>query len=129
MATFAKIGMNGIVLEVVSVANEVLLDDAGNEQEALGINFLEELSNWPCWKQTSYNTQGGVHQLGGTPFRKNHAGIGFKYDADRDAFIPPKPYLSWILNETTCEWEPPVAEPTEGHHTWNEETQQWDVDS
>jgi len=129
MATFAKIGMNGIVLEVVSVANEVLLDDAGNEQEALGINFLEELSNWPCWKQTSYNTQGGVHQLGGTPFRKNHAGIGFKYDADRDAFIPPKPYLSWILNETTCEWEPPVAEPTEGRHTWNEETQQWDVDS
>jgi hypothetical protein len=129
MASFAKIGMNGIVLEVVSVSNEIIKDDAGNEQEALGINFLEELSNWPCWKQTSYNTHGGVHQLGGTPLRKNYAGIGFKYDDDRNAFIPPRPYLSWTLNETNCQWEPPVAEPTEGHHTWNEETQQWDVDS
>tara|TARA_Y100001972_G_C7652629_1_gene328277 strand:- start:1043 stop:1438 length:396 start_codon:yes stop_codon:yes gene_type:complete len=130
MASFAKIGMDGRVLEVVSVANEVLLDDAGNEQEVLGINFLEELSNWPCWKQTSYNTYHGEHLLGGTPLRKNYAGIDFKYDTDRQAFIPPKPYLSWTLNETTCDWDPPIERPTEGGpYIWNEKTQQWDVDT
>jgi len=129
MATFAKIGLNSKVIAVHSLHNDVLKDANGVEQENLGIDFLTKQHGWAIWKQTSYNTRGGVHKLGGTPFRKNHAGIGFKYDADRDAFIPPKPYLSWILNETTCQWEPPVAEPTEGHHTWNEETQQWDVDS
>jgi len=84
-------------------------------------------SNLPTHK-TSYNTRGGVHKLGGTPLRKNHASIGYTYDEDRDAFIAPKPFNSWILNETTCQWEAPVALPdTENRYTWNEETKQWDL--
>jgi len=128
MSNFAKIGMNGIVLEVVTISNEILLDADGNEQEALGINFLKEMYNYPSWKQTSYNTLGGEHLSGGTPLRKNYAGVGSKYDPDRDAFIPPKPYLSWVLNETTCQWEAPVEAPTDGKYTWNEETKEWDID-
>ena len=78
------------------------------------------------WIQTSYNTRGGVHLLGGTPFRKNYAGIGYTYDAVRDAFIPPKPYASWVLNEETCLWDAPVAYPDDGkRYTWDENTQQW----
>lgn len=78
------------------------------------------------WIQTSYNTHGGVHATGGTPLRKNYAGIGYAYDRARDAFIPPQPYPNWTLNETTCLWEPPVAYPTDGKkYTWNEATQQW----
>ena len=128
MASFAKLGLNGEVLEVVAVDNSVITDSNGIEQEKLGINFLTELYNWPVWKQTSYNTIGGVHTLGGTPFRKNHAGIGGRYDSDRDAFIPKKPYASWTLNETTCLWEAPVALPdTENRYNWNEETKQWDL--
>ena len=77
-------------------------------------------------KQTSYNTQGGVHLLGGTPFRKNYAGIGYKYDEERDAFISPKPYDSWVLNEDSCLWEPPVAYPIDGkQYTWDEATMSW----
>ena len=81
------------------------------------------------WIQTSCNTRGGVHILGGTPLRKNFAGIGFTYDANRDAFIPPKPFNSWVLNETTCLWEAPVAHPNsngEGYK-WNESTTSWDA--
>jgi len=130
MAGFAKLGLNGKVMEVLAVSNDVIKDANGVEQEKLGIEFLTELTNWPIWKQTSYNTSGGVHKLGGTPFRKNHAGIGMTYDEDRDAFIPKKPFNSWTLNETTCQWEAPVALPdTENRYNWNEETQQWDVDS
>lgn len=82
------------------------------------------------WVQTSYNTVAGVHQLGGTPLRKNYAGLGYTYDAVRDAFIPPKPYSSWILNEDTCLWEPPVAYPSdENRYVWNEETQSWDEET
>jgi hypothetical protein len=76
-------------------------------------------------KRTSFNTMGGVHQLGGTPFRKNYAGIGFTYDAQRDAFVPPKPFASWTLNEDTCLWEAPVAMPSEGMHQWDEDTTSW----
>jgi hypothetical protein len=80
------------------------------------------------WIQTSYNTHGGVHSNDETPLRKNFAGIGYTYDKTRDAFIPPKAYPSWTLNETTCLWEPPVARPTDGElYTWNEETQTWDA--
>lgn len=80
------------------------------------------------WIQTSYNTHAGVHSQGGTPLRKNFAGIGFTYDKTRDAFIPPKPYPSWLLNDDTCQWEPPVAYPEgEGLYSWNEETQSWDL--
>ena len=100
----------------------------GVEQEVNGIDFLTKLTGWAVWKQTSYNTSGGVHLLGGTPFRKNYAGIGYTYDEDRDAFIPPKPFNSWVLNETTCQWEAPVALPdTENRYNWNVETTTWDL--
>ena len=128
MASFAKLNSENIVTTVVSVVNEVLKDSNGVEQEQLGINFLKTLYNEPnaIWKQTSYNTVGGVHSLGGIPFRKNHAGIGYVYDSQRDAFIPQKPYNSWLLNESTCNWEAPVAYPTDGQiYSWNEENQNW----
>jgi hypothetical protein len=127
MASFAKIE-NNIVITVISVVNDVLKDSNGVEQENIGVQFLRTLYNEPnaIWKQTSYNTVEGVHSLGGTPFRKNHAGIGYVYDSQRDAFIPPKTYNSWILNENTCNWEAPVAYPTDGQiYSWNEENQNW----
>jgi len=128
MASFAKIGLNSKVIAVISVNNEILKDSSGVEREELGIQFLNELYGWPIWKQTSYNTVGGVHLLGGTPFRKNHAGIGYTYDEDRDAFIPKKPYNSWILNEQTCLWESPIPMPSDGQkYQWNEQIQNWEV--
>jgi hypothetical protein len=128
MASFAKIGLNNKVIEVQSVVNEVLHDSNGVEQESIGIDFLTKLTGWAIWKQTSYNTIGGVHSSGGTPFRKNHAGIGYTYDETRDAFIPPKPFNSWVLNEDTCLWNSPVAFPTDGEkYTWNESTLTWDI--
>jgi hypothetical protein len=128
MASFAKLNSENIVTTVVSVVNEVLKDSNGIEQENIGIEFLKTLYNEPnaIWKKTSYNTNAGVHSLGGTPFRKNHAGIGYTYDSQRDAFIPPKPYNSWILNENTCNWESPIFKPdNENKYTWNEENQNW----
>ena len=128
MASFAKIGLNGKVIEVLSVVNEVLHDANGVEQEAIGIDFLTKLTGYPVWIQTSYNTHGGIHKSGGTHLRKNHASIGMTYDEDRDAFIPKKPYQSWILNEKTCLWEAPVAKPTDDNkYTWNEQTVSWDI--
>ena len=135
MASFAKIGLNNKVIEVLSVHNNELKDSNGVEQENIGIDFLTKLTGWAIWKQTSYNTLAGEHLLGETPFRKNHAGIGYTYDEDKDAFIPPKPtqYSSWVLNETTCQWEPPIEKPSgetpENRYIWNEETQQWDQKS
>jgi hypothetical protein len=78
------------------------------------------------YRKTSYNTHGGVHLLGGVPFRKNFAGIGFKYDEQRDAFIPPKPYSSWILDEESCLWKAPIEKP-EGNYVWNENILNWEV--
>ena len=128
MASFAKIGLNGKVIEVLSVVNEVLHDSNGVEQEAIGIDFLTKLTGYPLWIQTSYNTIGGVHNNNGTPLRKNHAGIGYTYDEDRDAFIPKKPFNSWILNEDTCQWNSPVAYPVDGKiYKWNESTLTWDI--
>ena len=132
MASFAKIGLNGKVIEVLSVVNEVLHDANGIEQESIGIDFLTKLTGYPIWVQTSYNTYGGVHNNGGTPLRKNHAGIGMTYDEDRDAFIAPKPFNSWILNEDTCLWEAPVAMPTEQleenqYYSWNESIINWEI--
>ena len=123
MAHFAKVGTGNIIEKVVVVSNDV----ATTEQ--VGVDFLNKLYGTnDVWKQTSYNTRGGVHRLGGTPFRKNYAGIGFKYDQTRDAFIPPKSYNSWVLNEETCLWEAPVIKPDDGQsYLWNEETQQWDL--
>jgi len=127
MASFAKIGLNNKVIEVHSLHNNELKDSNGVEQEVLGIDFLTKLTGWSIWKQTSYNTLGGVHRLGGTPFRKNHAGIGYTYDEDRDAFIPKQPYPSWTLNESTCLWEAPSARPDDGkEYKWNETTKSWD---
>jgi hypothetical protein len=132
MASFAKIGLNSKVIEVLSVVNEVLYDSNGVEQESIGIDFLTKLTGYPVWKQTSYNTHGGVHSSGGIPLRKNHAGIGYTYDEDRDAFIPKKPYSSWILNEDTCLYEAPVAIPTteleyNQYYSWNESIINWEV--
>jgi hypothetical protein len=130
MASFAKLNSENIVTTVVSVVNDVLKDSNGIEQEVIGIEFLKNLYNEPnaIWKQTSYNTNGGVHKLGGTPFRKNHAGIGYTYDTQRDAFIPKKTFNSWILNESTCIWEAPVAMPQDGNrYNWNEQTLSWDL--
>ena len=132
MASFAKIGLNGKVIEVLSVVNEILHDSNGVEQEVIGIDFLTKLTGYPIWKQTSYNTYGGVHNNGRTPLRKNFAGIGMTYDEDRDAFIPKKPFNSWILNEQTCLWEAPVAKPTEElennqYYSWNESIINWEI--
>ena len=77
------------------------------------------------YKQTSYNTHGGVHALGGTPFRKNYAGIGYTFDSGRDAFITPQPFPSWLLNEQSCQWESPVPMPTDGEYSWDEATKNW----
>jgi hypothetical protein len=128
MASFAKIGLNGKVIEVLSINNEVVKDADGVEQESIGIDFLTKLTGWAICKQTSYNTKGGVHTSGGIPFRKNHAGIGYTYDEDRDAFIPPKLFKSWILNETTCLWESSIPYPNDGNrYSWNEENLTWDI--
>lgn len=107
MSHFAKI-KDGIVTNVI-VAEQDFIDT----QEGI-------------WVQTSYNTYGGQHKLGGTPLRKNYAGIGYIYDSTRDAFYIPQPYPSWTLNETTCYWEPPVAYPDNGkNYEWNEDTTSW----
>jgi hypothetical protein len=135
MASFAKIGLNNKVIEVLSVHDNELKDANGVEQEINGIDFLTKLTGWAIWKQTSYNTHAGEHLLGGTPFRKNHAAIGYTYDEDKDAFIPPKPtlYPSWILNNDTCQWEPPIEKPSgetpENRYVWDEENQQWNQQS
>jgi len=123
MAHFAKIGKGSKVERVEVVSNDV----ATTEQA--GVDFLNNLYGTnDIWKQTSYNTYGGVHKLGGTPFRKNYATVGGRYDQTRDAFIPIKPFESWTLNETTCQWEAPVAYPTDGQvYNWNETDQTWDL--
>jgi hypothetical protein len=125
MASFAKLGLNSKVKEVISINNDI----ATTEQA--GIDFLTKTLNYPFWVQT--------YEDGSK--RKNFAGIGFTYDEDRDAFIPSKPFNSWILNETTCQWEAPVVKPETytqnlmdennnprpDYYKWNEETQQWDI--
>jgi hypothetical protein len=114
MAHFAELDGNNVVLQVIVVNNTELLDSDGVEQESLGQAFCANLLGGN-WKQTSYNAT----------FRKNYAGIGYSYDTDLDAFIPPRPYPSWGLNTTTCLWESPVPYPAEGKHTWDEEAQNW----
>lgn len=115
MAHFAKLNESNIVIAVHAVNNDVITIDS-NESEQAGIDFLTELHGHSLWKQTSYNGS----------FRKNYAGVGFVYDSVRDAFIPPKPWGSWTLNETTCQWEPPVSYPSDGKiYGWFEPNQQW----
>ncbi len=111
MSHFAKVN-NGVVVQVIVAEPEffdTFVDNSPGE-----------------WIQTSYNTYGGAHRLGGTPLRKNYAGVGFTYDAQRDAFIPPKPFPSWVLDEETCLWNAPVARPTDGKdYQWDEQTTNW----
>jgi len=116
MAHWAELDENNIVTRVV-VGNN---DDANEGYDWL----VENLGG--TWVKTSYNTFGGVHSLGGEPFRKNYAGIDFTYDENRDAFIPPKPFESWILDEETCLWGASIPYPTDGDfYIWNEETLAW----
>ena len=134
MAYFAKLDENNIVTQVVGVKNDVLLDENKVEQESKGIEFLRNLYNEQSavWKQTSFNTHGGVHKLGGTPLRKNFAGIGMKYDESVDAFYfvnytsnTGEVYNNWILNTTTYQWEPPTPMPEtydDGNTATNPET-------
>ena len=120
MAHYAFLNMQNIVTEVIVGKDET--DGPTNWEMHYG-NIREQV----C-KRTSYNTIGGAHKNGGTPFRKNYAGIGFTYDYARDAFIPPKPYDSWTLDSNKCIWEAPVAYPNDGQaYIWNEENQQWDL--
>tara|TARA_R100001015_G_C4593826_1_gene149137 strand:+ start:489 stop:866 length:378 start_codon:yes stop_codon:yes gene_type:complete len=123
MAHFAKIGAGSIVERV-----EVVHNDVATSEQA-GVDFLNNLyGTADTWIQTSYNTFAGEHKLGGTPFRKNYATVGGRYDQTRDAFIAPQNYESWILNEDTCQWEAPVAYPTDGQtYDWNETNQTWDL--
>ena len=123
MAYFAKLGTGNIVEQVISINNSVITDGNGVEQEQLGNDFINKLYNTrDVWKQTSYNNN----------FRKNYAGIGYHYDQTRDAFIPPKPFNSWILNEDTCRWESPVDMPTteledNQYYYWNESIINWEI--
>ena len=125
MAHFAEINALKKVVRVLAVDNNDTLDNNGNEDETVGAEYLSKEFGG-TWIRTSYNTARGDHQLGGTPFRKNYAGIGYTYDETRNAFIPPKPYPSWTLNESTCSWEAPVAYPDDGKiYEWDEETTDW----
>jgi len=118
MGHYALLDQNDIVFRVIVGKDE-------SEGEYNWESFYGKIHEVRC-KRTSYNTQGGIHLNGGFPFRKNYAGIGYFYDEIRDAFIPPKPYQSWILNEDTCLWESPVEIPDDGKkYTWNEEYQSW----
>lgn len=114
MAHYAYLNSNNIVTNVI----------VGKEEGEDGVNWEEYYGA----KRTSYNTQGGIHLNGGVPFRKNYAGLGFTYDPVRDAFIPPKPHNTWILNENTCLWEPPIPRPQDGkNYRWNQQSMQWEV--
>lgn len=110
MSHFAKVE-NGTVTQVIVIEQDVL--NLGHWGDPAG------------WVQTSYNTHGGVHANGGTPLRKNFAGIGYIYDSERDAFYAPQPFASWILDDDTCVWQAPVERPTEGNYVWDEETVSW----
>jgi len=117
MGHFAKLDDQSIVIDVNVVNNETLNNLPFPESEPVGVAFLTEWSGgYTNWKQTSYNAS----------FRKNFAGVGYTYDSVLDAFIAPKPFPSWLLNTTTCQWEAPISYPTDGkRYYWNEDTQQW----
>ena len=118
MAHYAELNHENVVIRVIPGFDETV--KSGMEQILL-------LETGNIWKRTSYNTHGGQHPEG-RPFRKNYAGIGYKYDAQRDAFIPPQPFPSWVLNEETCQWDAPVAMPTDGQrYYWDEATTSWVV--
>jgi hypothetical protein len=118
MAHYAELNHENIVTQVIPGWDETIRS---------GMEPLYLLQNGNIWKRTSYNTHGGQHPEG-KPFRKNYAGVGYKYDSQRDAFIPPQPFSSWVLNESTCLWDCPVAYPSDGQaYQWDETTISWVV--
>ena len=138
MAHFAKIGMSSKVIQVLTLNNSDMLNADGVEDEAVGQQYLQLHNNWPAqmWIQTSYNTSGGTHKLGGTPLRGNYAGIGYIWDEDNNIFYPKSPYPSWVLNTTTASWHSPIGDAPDDltdeekaagtYYVWNEGTGVWD---
>lgn len=118
MAHFAKLGIDNIVIGVLVLNNIDTMTPQGEEREEIGVEFLRKLTGHETWKQTSYNRS----------FRKNYAGVGFTYDSSRDAFIPPKPFPSWTLDEDSCSWNAPTPMPISENkkYIWNESTLSWD---
>ena len=144
MAHFAKIDENGEVLAVLTLNNSDMLNISGVEDESVGQQYLEKHNNWPAqmWIQTSYNTSGGQHRNGGTPFRGNYAGIGYTWDKDNQIFWSKKPYNSWVKHIPTASWKSPIGDApalTEEQisqkaaktyywkYIWNEQNQSWDL--
>ena len=146
MAHFAKIGMNGKVIQVLTMDNEEMKDDQGNEIEAKGQEWLERHNNWPSqmWIQTSYNTHRNKHSSGddSKALRGNYAGIGYIWDEDNQIFWPKKPFASWVKDTSTASWKSPVGDAPEltveqksqnesgandWNYEWNENDQQWDL--
>jgi hypothetical protein len=144
MAHFAKLGSNGKVIQVLTMDNDKMLNADGVEDESVGQQWLETHNNWPAqmWIQTSYNTQGGQHKLGGTPFRGNYAGIGYTWDEDDQIFWPKKPYASWVKHNESASWKSPIGDAPaltaeqesqneagthQWHYAWNEAEQTWDL--
>ena len=138
MAHFAKLGANSKVIQVLTLNNGDMLNADGVEDETVGQQYLERHNNWPAqmWIQTSYNTQGGTHKLGGTPLRGNYAGIGMIWDEDNNIFYGKSPYPSWVLNTTTASWHSPIGDAPDDltdeekaantRYVWNEGTGAWD---
>ena len=144
MAHFAKINNDKKVIAVLTLNNSDMLNVSGIEEELIGQQYLEKHNNWPAqmWIQTSYNTQGGQHRNGGTPFRGNYAGIGYTWDEDNQIFWPNKPYASWVKHIPTASWKSPIGDApalteeqisqnTANTHkwgyNWNETNQSWDL--
>jgi len=144
MAHFAKIGLNGKVIQVLTLNNNDMLNADGVEDETVGQQYLETHNNWTAqmWIQTSYNTSANQHINGGTPFRGNYAGIGYTWDEDNEIFWSKKPYPSWVKHLASANWKSPIgdapkltdaqtAENTAATHrwsyVWNEENQSWDL--
>ena len=144
MAHFAKISEENLVLQVLTLDNKDMLNADGVEVESIGQQYLETHNNWPAemWIQTSYNTYNNQHNLGGTPFRGNYAGIGYEWDNDNQIFWPKKPYASWLKDMTTVSWKSPIgdapaltaeqqsqntADTHAWEYIWNESGQTWDL--
>jgi len=138
MAHFAKLGLNGKVIAVLTLNNSDMLNVSGIEEELVGQQYLEKHNNWPAqmWIQTSYNTAGGQHKSGGTPFRGNYAGIGYTWDEDNNIFLPKKPYTSWVKDVATASWKSPIGDApalteeqktAKSYYQWNEAGQSWDL--
>ena len=138
MAHFAKLGSNNKVIAVLTLDNKDMHDANGVENETVGQQYLEKHNNWPAqmWIQTSYNTTNNTHLLGGTPFRGNHAGLGYEWDEDNQIFWPKKPHASWVKDLTIADWKSPIGdapaltaeeEASKKYYAWNESGQSWDL--